>query len=109
MKDEYRRMAKARPELRLDPFVRSMIHREEAAEENAMMHPMSQTPARSGWITLLQNRVSIRSAGNQHMKRRVYYDRRSGNVGESADKCEVPFRTARLRNGQTAAGWMYDG
>ena len=70
------------------------------------MHLMNQLPARSGWIVLLQNRVNLQSVGNLHYKTRVYYDATRRMVGATKETCDTPFRLARLKNGEPAAGWM---
>ena len=70
------------------------------------MHPMNKFPCRSGWIILLQNRVSLSSVGNIQYQTKVYYDQRTKMVGMAADACDTPFRCARLKNGQPASAWM---
>ena len=106
MKNEYTKLAKANPTLRHEPFVQSMIRKEAHRAEQDGMHLMNQIPARSGWITLLQNRVNLNSVGNTRYKTKVYFDLRTRMVGAEPDVCNTPFRCARLSNGQPAAGWM---
>ncbi len=108
MKDEFTRLAQKNPALRHDPFVNSMIKKESRQAENRKMHCMNQYPSRSGWIVLLQNRVNLDSVGNVRYKTKVYYDHRTRMVGFSADSCDTPFRCAKLKNNQPAAGWMED-
>ena len=106
MKNEFTKLAQSNSILKYDPFVQSMIKKETRQAEHAKMHCMSQHPTRSGWIVLLQNRVNLNSVGNVRHKTKVYYDHRTKKVGPSADECNTPFRSARLNNNQSAAGWM---
>ena len=106
MKNEFTKLAQANPTLKHDPFVRAMIQKESRQAEQYKMHCMNQYPSRSGWITLLQNRVNLNSVGNVRYKTKVYFDHRTKMVGESPENCNTPFRCARLSNSQPAAGWM---
>lgn len=106
MKKEFTRLAQMNPMLRHDPLVNSMIKKEALQAECRKMHCMNQYPSRSGWIVLLQNRVNMDSVGNIRYKTKVYYDHRTKMVGPDADSCNTPFRCARLKNNQHAAGWM---
>ena len=108
MKKEFTKLAQSNPALRYDPFVQSMIKKESRQSEQEKMHLMNQLPSRSGWIVLLQNRVNLNSVGNIHHKTKVYYDRQTRMVGLSQEKCDTPFRCAKLNNGQLAAGWMWE-
>ena len=106
MKNEFTKLAQTNPSLRHDPFVQSMVRKEKRQAEQEKMHCMNQLPGRSGWIILLQNRVNLNSVGNIHFQTKVYYDRTTRMVGPSESECNVPFRMAKLKNGQPAAGWM---
>ena len=106
MKNEFTKLAQSNPTLRHDPFVQSMVRKEKRQAESDRIHLMSQLPSRSGWITLLQNRVNLNSVGNLRYQTRVYYDRRIRMVGPSESECNVPFRMAKLKNNQPSAGWI---
>ena len=106
MRDEFTKLAQHHPTLRHDPFVKHMARTEKRRAMQDKMHLMNQLPAHSGWIVLLQNRVELQSVGNIRHKTKVYYDHRTRMVGTCEDGCSTPFRCARLKNGQPAAGWM---
>lgn len=76
-------------------------------ERQDAMHLMSQRPAKSGWIRLLHNRVSLSAYGNRTYSVKVWYDARTRMVGKTFDKCDIPFRSARLKCDWPPAGWMY--
>lgn len=104
----YGKLVKAMPELRHDPFVRGMLAREERENESRLMHTMNQMPSRSGYVVFLQNRILLRSVGNARFSKRMYYDVNSHMIGEDPCDCNIPFRSAMLKNGQPAAGWIYE-
>ncbi len=104
--DKFTKLIKSNPLLRYDPFVKQMVRREEHQREQNAMHTMSQLPNRSGWILLLQNRVNLHSIGNQQSARKVWYNANNRMVGDSREECNIPFRNARLKNHQPAAGWI---
>lgn len=106
MKNEFTRLVQSNPDLRHDPFVQSMVRKEQRQNEQNKMHCMNQLPAHSGWIVLLQNRVNLNSVGNLQFQTKVYYNHKTRMVGPSETECNVPFRKARLKNNQLAAGWM---
>lgn len=106
MKNEFTRLAQMNPELKHDPFVRSMIKRESRQTEEEIMHCMNQLPSRSGWIVLLNNRVDIKSVGNIRYKTKVWYNHITRMVGPNENECNTPFRYARLKNNAPAAGWI---
>lgn len=108
MKKKFTKLANMFPELRHEPIIRAMIHREERAEELSKMMPMSMHPSKSGYIFLLHNRVNLHSSGNINLKTKVWYDRQSQMIGISKDECIVPWTEAKLKNGCPAKGWMYD-
>lgn len=69
---------------------------------------MSRMPARSCWITLLQNRVNFNSVGNVRFKRDVWFDRVDRTVSSDKSKEDaVYFRDARLKDGSYPHGWIY--
>ena len=104
----YSKLVEACPEMRNDPFVKKMLAKEERRNEMALMHTMSQMPARSGYVVFLQNRVLLRSVGNARFCNRLYYNAQTHMIGIGPDVCDTPFRCARLKNGQPAAGWIYE-
>ena len=68
---------------------------------------MSRMPARSCWITLLQNRVNLNSVGNGRFKRDVWFDRTDRTVSSDKSKEDaVFFREARLSDGSYPHGWI---
>lgn len=71
------------------------------------IHLMNQRPAKSGWIRLLHNRVSLAAYGNRQYSVKVWYDARTKKVGKTFDKCDIPFKSARLKCNWPSAGWMY--
>lgn len=105
MKHLYNDLVRMSPELKHDPFVRSMLNRENRLNETDKMHCMNSFPMKSGWILLLQNRVSLSSVGNLRYSTKVYYDCRTRRVGTDKDNCVTPFQLAKLKNNQSSAGW----
>lgn len=72
------------------------------------IHLMSQYPAKSGMIKILQNRVNIQSVGNVRYAKDVWYDCHSHTIS-SDRKMEdaVQFRSYVLPNCGKPAGWIY--
>lgn len=69
---------------------------------------MSRYPARTGWITLLQNRVLLNSVGNRRFKKTVWYDAKDHTVSTDRNKEDAcHFRTYILPGAGKPAGWMY--
>lgn len=110
MKNEYHELVRQAPHLRHDPFIRQQLRREDRINEDNSMHPMSQLPSKSGWITLLQNRTLLRSCGNLHHSIKVYYHYPSKSVGPTQHyepSAFTPFRSAKCKHNVRPDGWIY--
>ena len=69
---------------------------------------MSRMPARSCWITLLQNRVNMNSVGNNRFKKTLWFDRKDCTLSTDKNKKDaVHFRSYVLPGAGKPAGWIY--
>jgi hypothetical protein len=67
---------------------------------------MCLPPARSCNVTLLQNRVNLRSVGNIRLARTLYYDLHKQALYTAAGQFVAYWRGVTLNNGQRPAGWI---
>lgn len=108
MNNDFQKLVRQMPHLKNDPFIRQELRREERRHNAGTIRTMAQMPSRSGWITLLQNRVNRDSIGNLNHARKVYFHLPTKTVGESErydPSTNVPFRMAMCKHGRKAEGW----
>lgn len=92
---------------KIDPLTGMPKIKEQRPEDD--IHLMSQMPARSCYIIMLQNRVNLNSVGNIRYKKRLWYDRPTQTV--STDKTmedAVHFRRYVLPGAGRPQGWLID-
>lgn len=99
-------MSKSHGTFETGTFCQTGTEREERKNTKHCIRLMSQYPAKSGWILLLQNRLDFDSIGNKRLAIKVYYNCRTKMIGNTPDTYNTHFCAARLKNHQSAAGWM---
>lgn len=78
-----------------------------ADREEDRINLMLRTPARSGYIRMLQNRVNLRSVGNLRYSVRLWYDARTKTLHVAPGAPVVGhWHGYRLPCGQKPAGWL---
>lgn len=90
----------------IDPLTGMPKLKEPRPEEKIEL--MNRLPAKSGWVTILQNRVNFNSVGNKRYARNMWFDRLTQTLSSSKDMEDAhPWRTYILPGAGRPGGWIY--